>query len=359
MPTHKIPKTDRFKGPAKYAEYLVARVLVSSLQRLPIRLAYRLGRGVGWLAWKMLKRRRATVRKNLEVVNTWMLQRAEGGNLPVRHSSESDGGRPEGGAEHRTSNIEHRTPNKTEKPQVSGLKSQPSIDLDQQVKEVFLRSGTNLFAGFTFGRMSPEKAEKHIRIEGLEKLKAALTEGKGAIILLAHMGPWEALTQLPAMARAHGIEAPFGAIYRPFNNDYLDEWFREEREGAGTRLFGSRYKFYAPVDFLRAGGMLGVLSDQRASGGERVDYFGLQTHVTPLPGLLHLRSKAPLFGLSIATLGSAQWQIRLHRLPDPEIGADQKAREVVARTIARAMETVLAEEPLDGFWFTDRFKDVR
>jgi len=37
----------------------------------------------------------------------------------------------------------------------------------------------------------------------------------------------------------------------------------------------------------------------------------------------------------------------------------QKAREVVTQTIARAMETVLAQEPLDGFWFTDRFKDAK
>jgi lauroyl/myristoyl acyltransferase len=355
MTARRQNETDRFKGPAKYAEYLVARVLVSTLQRLPIRSAYRLGRGVGWLAWKTLKRRRATVRKNLEVVNAWMGARS---------------------AERRTSNPAERETSNKEKPQVcsaisvrtpSSSSFQPSDstqtsspdDLNRQVKEVFLHTGANLFSGFTFNRMSLEQADQHVRIEGLEHLKTALAEGKGAIILLAHMGPWEALNQLPELARKHGIDAPFGAIYRKFNNVYLDKWFRHQREAAGTRLFGSRYKFYAPVDFLRAGGMLGVLSDQRASGGERVDYFGLKTKVTPLPGLLHLRSKAPLFGLSIATLGSAQWQIRLHRLPNPEIGPDQNAREVVAQTIARAMETALAEEPLDGFWFTDRFKDAK
>ena len=108
------------------------------------------------------------------------------------------------------------------------------------MKEVFQRAGANLFAGFTFNRMSPEQIEKHIRIEGIEHLKAALAEGKGAIILLAHMGPREALAQLPGLARNHGIEASVGAMYRPLNNTYLDDWYRQQREGQGTRILSRR-----------------------------------------------------------------------------------------------------------------------
>ncbi len=50
MPTDNKPESERFKGPAKYVQYLFARVLITLLQRLPIGLAYRLGRGIGWLA---------------------------------------------------------------------------------------------------------------------------------------------------------------------------------------------------------------------------------------------------------------------------------------------------------------------
>jgi len=71
MPTHKKPESERFKGSVKYAEYLVVRALVTALQRLPIRFAYRLGRAVGWLAWLTMSGRRRIVRKNLEIVNAW------------------------------------------------------------------------------------------------------------------------------------------------------------------------------------------------------------------------------------------------------------------------------------------------
>jgi KDO2-lipid IV(A) lauroyltransferase len=138
----------------------------------------------------------------------------------------------------------------------STIRHYSSLPLEAQTKEVFQRAGANLFSGFTFNRMSPEQVEHHIQVEGLGHLETALAAGKGAIILLAHMGPWEALTQLPGFAARHDIEAPFGAMYRPLNNSYLDDWFKSQREASGTRLFSRRDGFHKPVDFIRNGGML-------------------------------------------------------------------------------------------------------
>jgi len=345
MPTHKKPESERFKGPVKYLEYLLARALITVLQRLPIGWAYRLGRAVGWLAWKLMRRRGAIVRKNLEIVNAWMDGRAA---VPSRRENE------------KTCQSPASEPDSTIDPHQSSVISHPpspALPLEAQVKEAFLRNGANLFAGFTFNRMSPEQIEKHIRTEGIEHLKAALAEGKGAIILLAHMGPWEALAQLPGLAKAHGIEAPFGAVYRAFNNAYLEKWFKSERERAGTKMFSSRYRFYAPADFARNGGILGILADQRASGGERVSFFGVETSATPLPGLLHLRSKAKLLALSVQTLSDCKWRLRFRAVDFGPVTPEARRQHVAAKTVS-AIETSLSDSVLDGFWFHNRFKDA-
>ncbi|HAY99174.1 MAG TPA: hypothetical protein DCY38_00065, partial [Opitutae bacterium] len=258
MPTHGKPESERFKGPAKWCQYVLARAVVSLLQRLPVTFAFWLGRKIGWLCWKLMSRRRAIVRKNLEIVNGWMDAQSADGGAMMANGGESE--------------------RKNKNPHHSSAITHPSslaLPLEAQVKEVFLRAGANLFSGFTFNRMSPEQAAEHIRIEGIEHLKAALAEGKGAIILLAHMGPWEALAQLPGLGKQqYRVEAPFGAMYRPLNNNYLDEWYRSQREGQGTRLFSRRDGFHKPVDFLRAGGMLGILSDQKMREGVEVSFFG-------------------------------------------------------------------------------------
>lgn len=345
MPHHKKPESDRFRGPVKYAEYLVARALVTTLQRLPIRFAYRLGRAVGWLAWRTMSGRRRIVRKNLEIVNKWMDGRPA---VPSRREKEKTCQFP---ASEPESTIDPHPPS------VIRNQSSPTLTLEAQVKEVFQRAGANLFAGFTFNRMCPERIEKHIRIEGIEHLKEALTEGKGAIILLAHMGPWEALSQLPSLAIKHDITAPFGAMYRPLNNTYLDDWFKQQREASGTRLFSRRDGFHKPVDFIRGGGMLGILADQKMREGVVVPYFGSEAKTSPIPGLFLRRSQAPLLAVSIETLAPARWKIRVRQVELPE-GLDDSKRAILAEQCNKVLELSLAQSVSDGFWLTSRFKKV-
>ena len=337
MPHHKKPESERFKGPAKWCQYVLARAVVSLLQRLPVTFAFWLGRKIGWLGWKLMKRRRATVRKNLEIVNKWMdAQSADGGEMMA------NGGESE---------------RKNKNPHHSSAITHPSslaLPLEAQVKEVFQRAGANLFSGFTFNRMSPEQAVRHIEIEGIEHLKAALAEGKGAIILLAHMGPWEALAQIPELAQREGITAPFGAMYRPLNNTYLDDWIQAQREAKQTQLFSRRDGFHKPVDFIRNGGMLGILADQKMREGPRVDYFGQQVASSPIPGLFHRRSGAPLFALSVVTSAPAQWRLSLLPVPVPE-SLDRSRREPLAQLCNQAIAGALAQSPLDGFWLHKRF----
>ena len=188
-------------------------------------------------------------------------------------------------------------------------------------------------------------------------LKEALTEGKGAVILLAHMGPWEALSQLPGFASRHGIEAPFGAMYRPLNNTYLDDWFKRQREASGTRLFSRRDGFHKPVDFIRGGGMLGILADQKMREGVVVPYFGSEAKTSPIPGLFLRRSQAPLLAVSIESLAPARWKIRVRQVELPD-GLDDSKRAILAEQCNQVLELSLAQSVCDGFWLSSRFKKV-
>jgi KDO2-lipid IV(A) lauroyltransferase len=302
---------DRFKGPGKWCGYVFARGFASLIQLLPLSVAFRLGRGVGWLAWKLMKRRRVIVRKNLQVVNAWMVERGK---------------------------VECGT----------------CESLDAQVREVFQRSGANLLAGFPLSRLRPEQMEQHLEIEGMEHAREALAQGQGVIMLLAHMGPWEVLAHLPKLAADHGVHAPFGAMYRPLNNTYLDNWVREQRAARNTRLFSRRDGLHVPVDFLRAGGMLGILADQKMREGCQVPYFGVEVGSTPIPGLFHRRSGAPILALSIETVGVARWRLTVDPVDLSTVGA-KPSRDELAAVCNQALEKVFARSVCDGFWFHKRF----
>ena len=342
MGTHKIPESERYKGFANWVQFILARGLVSLLQSLPIGLAYKVGRGAGWLSWKFMSKRRLVVRKNLEVVNTWIQGQMANNGLPGSDAEEARG-----------TDFSGISSGKCDSP--LEIRQHSSLDLETQVKEVFQRVVANLSSGFTFSRMSPEKMDDHLKIEGLEYLKAALSETKGAIIILSHMGPWEALAHLPSFfAERHGIQIPIGFMYRPLNNTYLDEYIKKQREVSGVRLFSRRDGFYKPVDFIRSGGILCILADQKMREGPIASYFGVEVPTSPIPGLFHRRSGAPMLAFSLATVAPARWKLTVKPVAFPA-DVDLSSRAALASICNRALEQGLASSPCDGLWMHKRF----
>ena len=342
MNSHKISESERYKGFAKWIQFVFVVGFVSLLQSLPISFAYKLGRGAGWLSWKLMLKRRAVVSNNLEVVKAWKkLQSSNKGSLG------NDGEVASG-----SSDFYQLGSSKSNL--LSEIQYHQSLSLETQVKEVFQRTGANLFSGFALNRMPQEQVEDYLQIEGLEHLNAALQEGRGVILLLAHMGPWEALNQLPVLASLHGIKVTFGAMYRPLNNTYLDDWLKTQREASGTRLFSRRDGFHKPVDFIRSGGMLGILADQKMREGPLASYFGKKVSSSPVPGLFHRRSGAPMLAMSFVTLAPARWKLTLNRVEVSE-SIDIKNREVMATICNQAIANSLVLSLQDGFWLHRRF----
>ncbi len=292
---------------SKYLQYLLARGLISVLQWTPLPLVFGFGRVAGWLCWKVMRRRRAVVRANLEVANA-----AIGAGLEGR------------------------------------------VPIERQVRAVFLRNGANLMSSFRLSRMPVERQARHVKIEGTELVKRTLAEGKGAIFLLAHMGPWEYLSAIGPIFEACGAKVHIGGIYRPFNNDYLEDWYRAQRQRLGTRMLSRREGFHKPVDHLRSGGILGIFGDQKMREGVEAPFFGRRVKTSPLPAIFHRRTGAAVIGVSFCQVGACQWVLSLK----PCIGASEhceQSREFITEICNQTAEASLRKSLLDGFWLTPRF----
>ncbi|ADE55554.1 lysophospholipid acyltransferase family protein [Coraliomargarita akajimensis] len=292
-------------------QYVLARVLFGAIRSLPVPVAYRLGQSLGWCCWRLLKKRRVTVRANLSVIYSWIAQR-------------------------------------------SGDAKPSNEFLEQRVRELFIRNGANLLAGFPFGDLTPDKMERHVEFIGRDELAAAAAEGNGVIMLLGHMGPWEVLTCMRDYLGKHGVDVVPGAMYRALNNQLVDDWYKGQRERMGAELFSRKDGFHKPVDFLRSGGMLGILADQKMRQGEEVSFFGQPAKTTPIPGLFQRRSGAPICVLSVETIAPARWRFVIRRVELPG-AAETLDREAFAVLCNQALERSLSKSPTDGFWFSRRF----
>ncbi len=218
-------------------------------------------------------------------------------------------------------------------------------ELESLAEEVFRRAGANLIASLCTASLPPEALNRAVEIENAELLTNAMSTGKGVIGVLAHMGNWEALAQKFPQIMSPGVQA--GDIYRRLSNPYLDVRMVATRQRMGLKLFEKNSNPLAFASFLRAGSVLGIVSDQRAIGiGEIVPFFGRLTACTPLPAVLARRTGAQVFGVSVKTQAPGRWLIKFHPLLD----------EPTTENCMKLLETVMRESPSDVFWLQDRWK---
>ncbi|WP_081721771.1 lysophospholipid acyltransferase family protein [Geminisphaera colitermitum] len=280
-------------------EFWVYVVFEGILVLLPASTVADWGAAAGRLGWRVMKARRHIVRRNLRIAFADRKTRAE---------------------------------------------------IDAMVREVFQRTGANLLSALRSSRVSEEELRLTIRIvnpDALEELGA--DRERGAVAVLPHMGNWEALSQ--AMSGQMPHEHPLGTIYQFIKNPLLDSRVTQARARMGMELFEKHSGPLEMAAFIRRGGWLAVLADQRVeSVGEIVPLFGRLTSCTPLPAMMARRTGAVIFGASVKTVAPGRWAVKIHRLQPPEV-----------TTVAcmRLLEETIMESPEDVFWFQDRWRPNR
>jgi KDO2-lipid IV(A) lauroyltransferase len=223
--------------------------------------------------------------------------------------------------------------------------------IDAAVREVFRRSCANLVSSFPLSALPLEKRLKQIEFENFEVLHAAVKQGNGVVLLMAHMGPWESAPALVEHFEHNGVSAPMGAMYRPLNNNYLEKWYRTQRESQGMQLFNRKEGLRAVLKFLNSGGMLAVLADQRVKTGELSNFFGVPALTTPLVGLLAKRSKVSVVSLSLAYDQNFKLLVRFRQVSFE----DANTRVDYAKVTNRELEQMLSNDVTNGFWLHRRF----
>ena len=279
-----------------YIAYGIYRVFESFLRLLPMEIVCLIGSAMGQITYFLMSDRRQVVIRNLRIV--------------YGHS---------------------RSPQ----------------EIRALARKTFRLSGLNLISSISASTLSTEELLDRVEVEGRDHLINAKAQGNGCILLLAHMGNWELLTQLHILVPE--IEA-LASLYRPLNNPLLDRLIKRRRQRSGTQLFSKSDGFAKPISHLKMKGALGVIADQNAGKqGVPVPLFGKLSSMTYLPALLHRKTKAPIIPVSMCTISPGKWKVILH--PAVEIsGNDVKDTYQVTTHCTRAYERIMRKSPADVLW---------
>ncbi|MGB3687838.1 MAG: lysophospholipid acyltransferase family protein [Jannaschia helgolandensis] len=149
------------------------------------------------------------------------------------------------------------------------------------------RSLTGIWFNADFAR---EVANLRPEGPGLDVLRTARAEGRGAIIVSGHFGQWEAIRHV---MKREGLEA--GAIYRPNNNPYYEPIFRAGIDLGGQPIIPKgRNGYRQMIKHIRSGGFMALLPDQHIGDGAPLPFLDHDAKTSLAAAELALRYDLPL-----------------------------------------------------------------
>jgi KDO2-lipid IV(A) lauroyltransferase len=228
-------------------------------------------------------------------------------------------------------------------------------ELTRAVTRHFARSALD---AIRLQRLRPEELLAAVDIGGWNNVENALSLGRGAFFLTAHIGSWE----VAALVTGLKVEAGLSVVNRPLDNPFLEVELDRLRKLYGNHVFGKHNIVREVLAQLKKGGGVGILIDQRVreDQGIEVPFFG---HPAWTPGILARmarKTRAPV--VPTFALRDTPGHYKL-RYDEPLVVDDLSETELedvplTSRYMA-ALEAAIRENPDQWLWYHDRWKQLR
>ena len=200
---------------------------------------------------------------------------------------------------------------------------------------------------------------ERFRGKGEENIDAALERGKGVIVVVGHLGNWDAAG---AWVGARGNRlVTVAEVLRPRR---MFDFFVAHRAALGMTIYpAERGSVLKLVDEVENGAVVAILGDRDLKGrGPRVTFFGRRTTLPAGPASIALRTGAPLLVAGVYGVrfddGRRGWEAEISEpITRPEDGHTDPVGGLT-QEIARHLERCIAKRPeewhvFQPFWPTE------
>ncbi|HEU5327689.1 MAG TPA: lysophospholipid acyltransferase family protein [Thermomicrobiales bacterium] len=239
--------------------------------------------------------------------------------------------------------------------QVLGAMSPPRRQW--QVFRVMVNSVRNYHVLARLYSMSDDDIRNFVDLHGLEHLEAARVQGRGVIVIGAHITGFNALAPFAAL-----YAPPAGAFVEPLEPPALFDFVSQIRGRTGLQLLlANRQGTVSALRLLRQNGILLIVGDRYlGANGSVVEFFGKPTTLPHGPIVLALRDGSPILPATFRQVSFNRLQVTLR--PPLILQDTGRLQEDIAANmplLAHALEETIRAAPaqwivLDPVWPCDR-----
>lgn len=198
-----------------------------------------------------------------------------------------------------------------------------------------------------------------MRAEGLDKLDAVLKEKQGFVLLMAHLGNWQAI-----MTTLRQFDRKVYLLMRPEDNKAVAESLKLDAGGGNISVISAEDpigSIVAIMDAIKNGGIVSIMGDRSYSfASADVEFLGDQAAFSC--GAFHVAALAgcPVVMLTSAKVSHCEYLVEIAGIFRPvyQSGTAKKTQlRVWVQDFARLMESYVEKYPYQCFLFYDIWKD--
>ncbi|MBI2187411.1 MAG: lysophospholipid acyltransferase family protein [Acidobacteria bacterium] len=224
----------------------------------------------------------------------------------------------------------------------------------QLARAVFSHFGGLLVELIKFGTWTPARMLAAVEVEGEERVREGLQEGRGVLIFTGHFGYWEML----ALAYALRI-APMSVLVRPLDNRQLDAMLEDIRTRTGNTVIPRRGAVRRILRELAAGGTVGILIDQhlREADAVTVGFFRRPAATTSALAAIALRTGAPVIPVFALPLPHGRYRLIYEHPVQPPLADTPDAVREFTQRCTDVLEMYVRRHPELWMWMHRRWRD--
>ncbi|MBI4745752.1 MAG: hypothetical protein HY786_04230 [Deltaproteobacteria bacterium] len=234
-----------------------------------------------------------------------------------------------------------------------GLKG---TEADKIVLSVFENLGMVLAEFIKIPTIDKSFLDKSVSVEGFENYLKAKSEGKGVLMLGAHLGNWELLgaTLLLKMGEVASV------VYMKTKNPYVDRFIDSIRKSYGIKTIPHHNAMKPVLTALRRGEAVGILLDQHGGHKEaiKIDFIGRPAATSMGLALMALRTGAPVVPMFMVRDGDDRFRFiyekPIHLEKSGDLEKDIKDGTIIFNKV---IEDYVRRYPEQWFWVHRRWKE--
>ena len=221
------------------------------------------------------------------------------------------------------------------------------------VRESFVNLARNVLDIFYMPNLNEKNLSDYIKIDHLERMTEAISEGHGVVVLTGHIGTWEWLSAAFTLNNL-----PVTAIAKLQPNQEYSRVLDDLRATIHVEIFNrGTSELLSAGRALKKGKILGFLADQDGGpGGAFINFLGKVASTPMGPAVFSKKFHSPVLPAFILRQADGRHLVKI--LPAMHFEDTGNTDEDLFRfteQMTKILEQVIRENPTQWLWFQKRW----